>query len=370
MRIGIMLRHLTQHGGGVLVYTHNLLRELLSLDTPHEFILLHRDPQFLGTYGKGDHIREVVVKAPSIFLWDQLAVRWAEKREKLDLIFNPKYSLPLRAECKTVFVCHGLDWYVMPWGSRWVDRLSHRYLIPRYAHKADAIIAVSETTRQHVITYLGVAEHQVHTIYLGVDEAFREPIPRERLEETRRTYQLPERFFLYCGQIYPPKNFGRLLQAYAQVGPKLGVFLVVAGEHRWLCGDDLALIDRLGISSWVVRPGWIDRITLPAFYLLAEALLLPSLYESFGLPLLEAMSSGCPVVTANRYGTQELVDQAGILVDPEDVDSIADGIRQIAIDSDLRQQLVEAGRKRTGGFSWRKCAQETLRGLQDVVKQG
>src|SRR2546425_851622 len=119
-----MLRHMNQHGGGVLVYTHNLLREMLALKTTHEFVLLYRDPQMLGKYADGNGVREIAIDAPTTLLWDQLAVRRAEKKEKLDLIFNPKYSLPLAARCRTVFVCHGLDWYVMPWGSRWFDRLS------------------------------------------------------------------------------------------------------------------------------------------------------------------------------------------------------------------------------------------------------
>lgn len=368
MRIGIMLRHYNQHGGGVWVYTRNLLREMLALETPHEFVLLYQDPQLVGTYGNRGRFREIAIEAPSIFLWDQLAVRRAEKKEKLDLIFNPKYSLPLMAECRTVFVCHGLDWYVMPWGSRWVDRLNHTFLIPLYAQKADAIIAVSNTARQHVIEYLGVEEDRVHTIYLGVDEAFRQPIQHERLKNIRHRYHLPSRFFLYCGQIYPPKNFGRLLRAYAQVGPKLGVSLVVAGEHRWLCEDQLALIDRLGISSWVVRPGWIDHDTLPAFYGLAEALVMPSLYESFCLPLLEAMSAGCPVVTSNRYATRELAEKAAILVDPENDHSIADGMHRCITDRDLRKQLIEAGRQRAREFGWKKCAQETLRLLENALR--
>ena len=366
MKIGIMLRHLDQHGGGVLVYTRNLLRELVALDSPHEFVLIYRNPQLLGTYRHHPRVQEVVVEAPNVLLWDQLAVRRVEKREKLDFIFNPKYSLPLLAECKTVFVCHGLDWFVMPWGSRWIDRLSHRYLIPRYAHKADAIIAVSHTTREHVMRYLGVSERRVSTVYLGVDDAFRKTIEQEKLEEIRRMYQLPKRFFLYCGQIYPPKNFGRLLQAYARVGPEMGISLVVAGTHTWLCADELALIDKLGISSCVIRPGWIDRDTLPAFYALAEALLLPSLYEACPSPILEAMSSGCPVVTANRYGTQELAGEAAVLVDPENVENIAEGIRQVAMDADLRVRLIEAGRKRADGFSWNKCARETLQVLEKV----
>src|ERR1700741_1211842 len=143
MKIGIMLRHYNQHGGGVWVYTRNLLREMLALDTPHEFVLLYQDPRLVGTYSNGNHVREIAIEAPFTLLWDQLAVWQAGKKEKLDLIFNPKYSLPLMAGCRTVFVCHGLDWYVMPWGSKWIDRLNHRYLLPRYAHKADAIISIS-----------------------------------------------------------------------------------------------------------------------------------------------------------------------------------------------------------------------------------
>jgi glycosyltransferase involved in cell wall biosynthesis len=365
-----MLRHYSQHGGGVWVYTRNLLREMLKLDTPHEFVLLYHDPQLVGTYSNGNHVRETAIEAPHMLLWDQLAVRQAEKREKLDLIFNPKYSLPLMADCRTVFVCHGLDWYVMPWGSKLIDRLSHRYLFPRYARKADAIISVSDVTRQHVIQYLEVEENRVHTVYLGVNEAFGRPISADRLEEVRQTYRLPERFFLYVGQIYPPKNFGRLLQAYARVGPELGISLVVAGEHRWLCEGELALIDQLGLSQWVVQTGWVDHDTLPAFYKLTDALVMPSLYEACPSPPLEAMASGCPVVTSNRYGTKEIAGQAAQLVEPEDVDDIADGMRQVVTDQELRRRLVEAGYERVAIFSWKKCARETLQVLEGVLAQG
>jgi glycosyltransferase involved in cell wall biosynthesis len=371
VKIGIMLRHMGQHGGGVLVYTHHLLREMLTLDTPHEFVLLYQKPSWLGSYnnGNGGRVRELALgKAPTI-MWDQWLVPQAEKKEKFDLIFNPKYSLPLRSTSRGVFVCHGLDWYVMPWGSKLMDRLNHRYLIPRYCQKADAIIAVSNTTKQHLIEYLGVEEERVHTIYLGVDEAFGRPVPPEKLEEVKHTYRLPDHFFLYCGQIYPPKNFGRLIQAYAQVGPELGISLVVAGGHTWLCEDEIALIEQLGINQWVLWPGWTDHETLPAFYALAEALVLPSLYESFGLPLLEAMASGCPIVTSNRYATAELACNAAVLVDPEDVESIADGMRCVVSDQNLRQQLIGVGRERVKDFSWKKCAKETMTVFERVGVQ-
>lgn len=369
MKIGIMLRHYNQHGGGVWVYTHNLLKELLALPTSDEYVLIYQDPKLVGTYQEyRDHVREIAIKAPGSLLWDQAAVLWAEKREKLDLLFNPKYSLPLLADCRTMFICHGLDWYVMPWGSKPLDRLSHRFLVPSYTKKADAIIAVSDTTRQHLVQYLGVPEEKVYTVYHGISDTFKKPVSDEKKEEARRKYRLPDRFFLYVGQIYPPKNFGRLLKAYAQVGPGLGIPLVVAGEHRWLSEKDISLIDCLNISKWVVRTGWIDHEMLPGLYAMAEALLLPSLYESFGFPVIEAMSMGCPVVTSNRCGTKELADQAAILVDPEDVDSIAEGLRKVALDDDLRSILVKAGRERSECFSWKKCAFETLRVLNAAAR--
>jgi glycosyltransferase involved in cell wall biosynthesis len=129
----------------------------------------------------------------------------------------------------------------------------------------------------------------------------------------------------------------------------------------------MALIDRLGLDAWVVRTGWIAHDSLPAFYAMAEALVLPSLYESFGMPLLEAMSSGCPIVTASRYGPRELVGNAGVLVDPEQVDSIADGMCQVVTDLALRQWLVESGYDRVQRFSWKTCAQETLQALESAI---
>lgn len=368
MKIGIMLRHLRQHGGGVLVYTQNLLRELLALDSPHEFVLLYRDPSLLGTYAAGDRVRELALEAPSALVWDQWAVLQAEKREKFDLIFNPKYSLPLLSKARTVFVCHGLDWYIMPQGSKWPDRLNHRFLIPRYSQKADSIIAVSNTARQHMIQYLGAAPERVHTVYLGVEEIFRKPVSKRLLEQTRQAYHLPEHFFLYVGQIYPPKNFGRLVQAYARVGPELGIPLVVVGTHTFLSEGEIDLIDQMNLSQWVIRAGWVNHDILPAFYTLADALALPSLYEGFGMPVLEAMAMNCPVVTANRYGTQELAGDAAILINPDSIDSIAEGLKRAATDQALRRKLIEAGCRRVAGFSYSKCAQETLQVLENTMR--
>jgi glycosyltransferase involved in cell wall biosynthesis len=362
-----MLRHYDQHQGGVRVYTRKLLRAMLDLGSGHEFVMLYRSPALLGTYRGEPGVEEDALPARTFLGWDQVAVPAAVRRHRVDVLFNPKYSIPLFAGCPSVWVCHGLDWYVMPWASRFVDRLSHRFLIPRYAARAAAIVAVSEVTRQHVMQYLHVPPERVHTVYSGVDDVFRRPPDAARLEGIRRKYALPERFVLYAGAIYPPKNYTRLIRAYARVGPERGVPLVVAGgENRFLSERELLEPEALGIGEWVRRPGWIEQEELADVYALADALLLPSLFESCGLPVLEAMAAGCPVVTADRYGTKELAEHAAMLVDPESVDSIADGIRQVLDDRALRARLVSAGRDRSDAFRWSRCAAETLQVLETV----
>ena len=362
-----MLRHYDQHRGGVRVYTHRLLSALLELRSRHEFVFLYRNPALVGTYAAHPEVEETAIPGRTSLGWDQLAVPRAVRRHRVDVLYNPKYSIPLRASCPSVWVCHGLDWYVMPWASRFVDRLSHRFLVPRYAARAGAIIAVSEVTRQHVLQYLPTPTERVPVVYSGVDDVFRRPAEPGRLQAIRAKYALPERFLLYAGAIYPPKNYTRLIRAYARVGPERGIPLVIAGgENRFLSEGELREPEALGIGSWVRRPGWVEQEELAAFYAMAEALLLPSLFESCGLPVLEAMAAGCPVVTADRYGTKELAEGAAVLVDPEDVDAIASGIRRILDDASLRERMIAAGRERSRSFTWERCARDTLAVLERV----
>jgi glycosyltransferase involved in cell wall biosynthesis len=363
-----MLRHYDQHGGGVRVYTQELLRALLALPTQHEFVFLFRNPALVGTYAGCERVEEVHVAGRTTLGWDQLGVPAAIRKRGVDVLFNPKYSMSLAVSCPTAWVCHGLDWYVMPSGSRFVDRLSHRFLVPRYAAKADAVIAVSEITREHVMHFLHVAPDRVHTVYSGVNGSFSEPVPEGELEEVRRKYRLPERFVLYAGQVYPPKNFTRLIRAYAKVGPQRGIPLVIAGgENRFLSEEELKEPERLKLGEWVRWIGWVPSASMPALYRLSDALLLPSLFESCGLPVLEAMASGCAVVTANRYGTKELADGAAILVNPESVDDIADGIGRVLDDGPLRIRLTEAGRQRVTQYTWQRCASDTLAVLEGIA---
>lgn len=367
MRLGIMLRHFDQHEGGVKVYTRELMNALIAINTRHEIVLLYRNRALLGTHGGVASISEVLLEGGSLLAWDQIKVPRAVRDHGIDVLFNPKYSIPLWAGCKTAWVCHGLDWYVMPEASRWIDRVSHRFLVPQYAARADAVIAVSETTREHVMKYLHVSGARTHTVYSGLSPVFGVQLTREQLEAVRARFQLPPRFLLYCGAVYPPKNFTRLIRAYARIGPAQGVPLVIAGgSNRFLSAHELQEPDRQHITDWVRWIGWLDNKDLPAIYQLAEGLLLPSLYESLGMPVMEAMASGCAVLTANRYGTREIAEGAAVLVDPESVDDIAAGMNRLLNDQALRATIKAAGLQRSPSFTWSRTATQVLKVLESL----
>ncbi len=156
MRLGIMLRHFDQHEGGVKVYTREVVRSLIELNRKHEIVLLFRNRQRLGTYQRRRRRAGSAAGRRPILYWDQIKVPRAVDKLGIDVLFNPKYSIPLRAKCKTSWVCHGMDWYAMPQASAFLDRMSHRYLVPRYATKADALISVSAVTTDHLQKYLHV----------------------------------------------------------------------------------------------------------------------------------------------------------------------------------------------------------------------
>jgi glycosyltransferase involved in cell wall biosynthesis len=367
MKIGIMLRHMEQHHGGVLVYTHNLLREMLALETPHEFVLIYRNPDLIGTYGDGHRVREIAVQAPSALLWDQLAVPWLERKERFDVIFNPKFTVPFLSKAKKVFVLHGSEWFVIPEAYLWYDRWYTHTLTSLYCRNADGVITVSHVVKEDIVKFTGVKPEKVVPVHNGFDpNRFHVVQDSHLLEAVRQEYQLPERFILWSGQIYPPKNLGRLLEALAQVKDEIPHKLVIAGEERWRAKEDLELIERLGIKDRIHFTGWVSHDDLPAFYNLADLFALPSLYEGFGIPLLEAMACGCPVLTSTTGSPPEVVEDVGYLIDPLEVNDIAAGICEVLSNAERRGAMVTKGLERVKDFSWEKCARDTMRVLERV----
>ncbi len=363
MRIGVMLRHYEQHEGGVKHYTKMLLPWLFSLGSKHQFVLIYQNPTLLGTYARYPNVEELVTRMPGTLLWDQVGVPWVTRDRELDIIFNPKFTIPFFTRPKTIFVLHGSEWFVIPEVFPWYDRLYTKRLVPLYCRHADAFISVAEAVKADAVRHVHADPDKIFTVYNGIDpRQFHFIENADQLQAVRAKYKLPEKYILWVGQIESRKNIKRLLQAFAQLAPEVSHDLVIAGEQRFGAKDqeELAVLKELGLEQRVRFIGWVSHDDLPAIYRLADLFPFPSLYEGFGIPLVEAMACGCPIVTANTCAPPEVVAGAALLVDPYDVAAIAEAMRALLRDGNLRAKLVARGLERAKSFSWEKCARQVL----------
>ena len=371
MRIGIMLRAIGEKGG-VGVYTRNIAKELLRLDQRNEYILFYANPSDLGLFSNHQNVTERWLKATNKACWDQVSVPLACQQERIDLIFHPKFTLPLFAQCKAVMTVHGADWLI-PEQARFYSYWDVKYMrlmLPLYIRKASAVISVSQETTDHFTQILRLPADKVQTIYFAPARHFRRITDPETLQQVKTRYSLPDRFILTLTKQRGAgrKNLGQVFQAYARYRDKTKSphKLVVGGKDCHLYREEYA-IPPDGYGQDISFPGWIDQADMPAVLSLASLYLYPSNLEAFPIPLTEAMACGTPILTSNVNGLKEIAGDAAMLVDPNDTDSIASGIAQILSDSELQDALARRGLERSYLFSWDLCARKTLALLEDIA---
>jgi len=373
-RIGLNAHLLSlQHGyrsAGVSRYIHYLLRYLPQVDRRAEYVAFVGDARahYEGwqmrapLWPTGDPLRRI--------LWEQLVQPLATRRAKLDLLHAPVYVGPLCKPCLLAVTIHDLSFYIYPEFFRPFQRRYLQHFTRWTSKRADQIIAVSESTRRDVIRFLGVAPDRVVTIPNGVEEIFR-PLGRARLEAFRRRNGLPERMILFLGTLEPRKNLLVLLEAYALLRQRgAQEMLVVAGGKGWYYESVYATVERLGLRRWVIFPGYVPWEELPLWYNAAELFVYPSLYEGFGLPPLEAMACGVPVVVSNVSSLPEVVGEAGVLVDPQDPQGLAVAMEELLADPARRRELAEAGLARARSFSWERTALQTAQLYHRMLGEG
>ena len=366
MKIGIMLRHYEQHSGGVKVYTLNVLPRLLAMDHDDEFVLMYQNPALVGTYSKYPNVKEVSLGSLNKLTWDQVVVPWYIEKEGIDLVFNMKFSIPFFSPAKKLAIYHGFEWFVIPETFLWYDRLYTRAMIPLYCRSADRLIAVSNVVKDDIVKYTRSDPEKINVVYYGIDASrFKRILDQRRLEQVKQQYGLPDRFILWVGQLYPPKNVGRLLKAFGRIKDQVPHQLVIAGEQRWRAESDLQLIEELGLKNRIQFSGWVSHDDLPVFYNLADLFAFPSLYEGFGIPLLEAMACGCPILTSKTGTPPEVVGEAGFLVDPLHVDEIVEGLNTVLSNPALRAQMCSKGLERVKPYTWDRCARLTLYSIEN-----
>jgi glycosyltransferase involved in cell wall biosynthesis len=375
MRIGIMLQSLC-HFGGIGTYTREMVRKLINIDKSNEYFMIYptfgQSSKLMGQFKTYANVVEILSKSlvPHAMYWDHLVVPKISKEYKIDLVFNPFLSVPLRGNFKKVFVMHGHEWFTMPEVFWLLERLIGKVRMKMIMREADKIISISNIMTELCSRATDLPESKFRTIYHGVDEKFK-PISDERiLNEVRMKYHLPDKFILFVGGLYPQKNFGALIEAFSLISSDIPHQIVVAGKARWKYKGDLKLIADRGFEKRVQLLGWVNPEEVPVLYNLADMFVYPSFYEGFGLCLVEAMASGCPVVAASTGALPEIADDAAVLVDPMNYLELKEGIVSVITNSLLRQKLVRAGLRRAKNFTWERCAEETLKVFHEIASEG
>lgn len=358
MKIGVMLRAIDEKQG-IGIYTRNLMDKLLSMDRTNSYVLFYRRPEFLGRYAQYGNVTERCIRAPGKAFWDQVMIPLAARREKVDLIFHTKFTVPLLASCRTVMTIHGASWFVHPELYGGVDIAYIRVFMPMYCRKSAAILSNSSLTTEDFIRILGVSRAKIHTVRLGTHERFRAIADRNALEETRAKYNLPQKYILSVIKHDPRKNFANLIAAFRLLRKKMPCKLVVIGIGCEKYRKEHAL-DADGTADDVTFLGWVDQENLPAIYNMAECLFFPSVYEEFGLPTCEAMACGCPVVVSRTGALPELSGNAGIHVDPFNPAEMAQALERMVGNRAIRDKYSARALARSKMFSWTRCAEETL----------
>jgi glycosyltransferase involved in cell wall biosynthesis len=361
VRIAIDARKL--HDFGIGTYIRNLVRQLTRIDQETEYVLLcqERDRQIAGELELGRNFRAVIDRSASYSIREQISVPIVLGRQNPDLFHAPHYVLPPLVRCRSVVTIHDCIHLMFP--QYLPNRLALAYArssIWMAARTSSRILTVSEASKRDILRFFNVPPEKITVIYNGIDQRFHVKPPDEEMARVRQRYQLEGDFVLYVGNVKPHKNLGRLLDAFHQVrqGGLDHLKLVVIGDEISKYTELRRLVHRLNLHKHIRFLGFMPDETLAVLYRLAAVFVFPSLYEGFGLPPLEAMASGTPVVTSNVSSLPEVVGDAAVLVDPNDAESIADGMRRVLTDPTLAATLTERGLARAAEFSWERSVRQ------------
>lgn len=352
-------------------YSLYLIRKLIEIGDQYCFRLYFNRPPQEGLFIRNERVQWRVMPFPR--LWTHLRLAWEVTRYSPDVLYIPAHVLPWLHPGRCVVSVHDLGYLHYPqahtrWG-RWYLDLSTRFNV----RSARRVIVDSETTRQDLISYYQVDAEKIAVAYPAGTPGLAPVTDRDALDRIRRAYHTGERYFCYVGTLQPRKNLKTLLQAFhsAMASGEMGddVKLVLAGKRGWKCKDIVELAHSEGLRERVVLPGYVPSQDLPALLSGALAYVLPSLYEGFGLPILEAMACDTPVICSDVSSLPEVAGDAALYVSPHDTEGWAHAMARICHDKALRQELIARGRERGEAFSWERCARTVLAVLETAGSQ-
>ncbi len=370
MRIAIDARKLRDFGIGT--YIRNLLRHLARLDATTEFVVLCREQDCAFVTELGENFRAVTEPSRPYSLREQFAIPLELRRAGVNLFHAPHYVLPPMTPCRSVVTIH--DCIHLRFPQYLPSRLGYAYARSSLwvaAHRSARVLTVSEASKRDILEYFRVPESKVTVIYNAIDERFHEEPPADEVMRVQERYQLTDPFILYAGNIKPHKNLERLIEAFHMVrrGELEHIKLLIIGDEISKYATLRRAVHRYKLHKHVRFFGFVPDATLAILYRLARVFVFPSLYEGFGLPPLEAMASGTPVITSNLSSLPEVVGDAAMLIDPYQPDAIAGAMRRVLQDERLRDDMRERGLARVREFSWGRSVKR-VREIYDEVLAG
>ena len=289
-------------------------------------------------------------------LWTHLRLNLALRRDRPDLLFVPSHVIPVACPVPAVVTVHDLGYRYYPGAHRPLDRWYLEWTTRRHVRLAARLLADSQATRDDLCRHYAADPARVRVVYPGRDETLRRVSDPAALAAVRQRYGIQDDYLLYLGTLQPRKNLTRLVEAFAAVADR--VQLVLAGQRGWLCDDLAAQAQRLGLAGRVILAGYVPPEDKAALLSGALALVFPSLYEGFGMPVVEAMACGVPVLTSAVSSLPEVAGDAALLVDPLSTSAIAAGMSRLVADAGLRQALAERGTLQAQRFSWAEAARQ------------
>ena len=367
MRVAIDARKL--HDFGIGTYIRNLLRQLARVDRQTEYVLLSRAADLDVAAQLGPNFRAVLEPSPNYSLREQVHVPWVLRRERPDVFHAPHYVLPAAVTCRSVVTIHDCIHLMFP--QYLPNKMAYAYARASMwtaVKRSDRILTVSEASKRDILHFFNLAPEKIVVVYNAIDDHFWLTPPDEEVARVRERYQLDHQFILYVGNIKPHKNLVRLIEAFAELR-RTGfeeLKLLIIGDEISKLPSLRRAVHGHKLHKHVRFLGYVSDDTLRVLYRLASLFVFPSLYEGFGLPPLEAMASGTPVVTSNQSSMPEVTGDAAVLVDPYDVNSIVEGMRRVLADADLAADLRRRGPERAREFSWARSVEQTRTVYEEV----
>ena len=372
-RIGIDARLYGPIGKGLGRYTQEIVDNILKMDDTNEYVVFLSRDNFDEFHPGERKVKKVLADVRWYTVKEQVVMPFLIAKERLDLIHFPHFNVPLFTPAKFVVTIHDLILTKFPtirastWGPFFYKfkHWAYKIVIRTAVKRAKKIIAVSEFTKKDIVKQFGVTPRKIEVTYEGVANLAkgRDSLFVSKLDDTETllSYNIKGEFFLYVGNAYPHKNLEGLVEAFAEFHarhPESNLVLVGKEDHFYARLKEF--VNNFSPDLPVIFPGYVPDNKLEILYQQAWAYVFPSLYEGFGLPPLEAMAKGCPVVSSKRSSMPEILGEAAVYFDPEDKNDLVARLVEIKNDPGLREKLIKKGKKRVRQFSWWECARQTL----------